>query len=531
MCREMFEFLKEVERDPAVRRVVFCDLGENFIAGGNFRGKQHGNDELIRTHTCPSRCRTGRDFDPAAGKEPLDLMVDAVREAAHDASAKSLLQAVTSVRVIYGMWPYKNPARAVADRLGMSQVETALTPIGGHRVQAVVNQTALELCRGQHDVVIITGAECGRSQAKAGKAGIELNWSILPGTPDRIIGTPTAYRSDAESARGMSLALEFYPLFENALRYHGGRSIPEHQRYISELWERFSRVAVDNPHAWLRKPFTAEEIRTPSPTNRSVTFPYPKLMNSNNRVDQGSALILCSLETARRHGVPEDRLVFPHVGTAANDYLCVSNRDNLHSSPAIRIAGKRALELAEIDADELDFVDVYSCFPSAVQVAAAELGLSIEDTLTVTGGLTFAGGPHNNYVMHSIATMAECLRKQPGTKGLVTANGGYLSMHAFGVYSTQPPEHGFQHADLQAEVNRRPGREAAIGFDGEVTTESYSVVYGDLGPRVGHVTCLTSDGRRTWATATDQQVLAAMTQEEFCGKRARIDTAGEIEFL
>ena len=45
-------------------------------------------------------------------------------------------------------------------------------------------------------------------------------------------------------------------------------------------------------------------------------------------------------------------------------------------SPAIRIGGRRALELAGIGIDDIDLIDVYSCFPSAVQVAAAELGLA-----------------------------------------------------------------------------------------------------------------------------------------------------------
>jgi len=472
-----------------------------------------------------------RELDPAAGKEPLDLMVDAVREATLDAGARSLLQAATSVRVIFCMWPYRNPARVVAERVGISNAETVLTPIGGNMVQSVVNQTALDISRGQHDVVVVTGAECGNSQAKARKAGIELDWSIAPGTPDRIIGDSSPYLDDAEAARGMSRPFQFYPVFENALRYQRGESIPDHMMRISELWERFSRVAVNNPHAWLRRLFTAEEIRTPSPTNRPVTFPYPKLMHANNRVDQGAALILCSLQAAQRHGIAAERLVFPHVGTDAHDHLNVSNRDNLHSSPAIRLAGGRALEMAAVGVEDLDFVDVYSCFPSAVQVAATELGLSIDGTLTVTGGLTFAGGPHNNYVMHAIATMTGCLRREPGTRGLITANGGYLAKHAFGVYSAEPPERGFRHADLQAEVDLMPRREAEVDFDGDVTAESYTVIYGDDGPQVGHVSCLTPDGRRTWANATSKEVVSAMTREEFCGKRARIDGEGSIEFL
>ena len=58
----------------------------------------------------------------------------------------------------------------------------------------------------------------------------------------------------------------------------------------------------------------------------------------------------------------------------------------------------------------------------------------------MTGGLTFAGGPWNNYVTHAVATMMEQLRGRPGDFGLCTANGGLLTKHAVGVYSTRPPE-------------------------------------------------------------------------------------------
>ena len=106
-------------------------------------------------------------------------------------------------------------------------------------------------------------------------------------------------------------------------------------------------------------------------------------------------------------------------------------------------------------------IDVYSCFPSAVQVAANELGLPIGDPsrpLTVTGGLTFAGGPWNNYVTHSIATMAERLVANPGQRGFITANGGYLTKHSFGVYGTEPPSHEFRWEDVQSDVDREPTR-------------------------------------------------------------------------
>ena len=92
-----------------------------------------------------------RDFGAEAGKEPLDLMVQAVGEAALDAGAQSLVQAATSVRVIFGMWPYENPGQAVAERLGISATETTMTSLSGSMVQTVVSQTALD---------ILSGADC-----------------------------------------------------------------------------------------------------------------------------------------------------------------------------------------------------------------------------------------------------------------------------------------------------------------------------------------------------------------------------------
>ena len=187
---------------------------------------------------------------------------------------------------------------------------------------------------------------------------------------------------------------------------------------------------------------SANEIWQPGPANRMISWPYTKLMNSNNMVDQGAALVLASAEKATHLQIPSDRWVFPYAGTDAHDTYAISERAEFHTSPAIRIAGRRALELAGATIDDMELIDLYSCFPSAVQVAANELGLPPGDPerpLTVTGGLTFAGGPWNNYVTHSIATMAERLVANPGQRGLITANGGYLTKHSFGVYGTEPP--------------------------------------------------------------------------------------------
>jgi acetyl-CoA C-acetyltransferase len=223
--------------------------------------------------------------------------------------------------------------------------------------------------------------------------------------------------------------------------------------------------------------------------------------------------------------------VFLHAGADANYTDFVSNRDNLHSSPAIRTAGAAALELAGLTADDLAHVDLYSCFPAAVQVAALELGLGLDRQLTVTGGMTFAGGPWNNYTMHGIATMAGVLRDDPGSLGLCTANGGYLTKHSFGVYSTSPPAAGaFRWRSTQAEVDAMPSRQVDDAPDGPAEIETYTVMHGRDGePEQGLTALRMPDGRRAWGVTTDTDTMAAMTVEEMIGRKATVTPEGALE--
>ena len=469
-----------------------------------------------------------RVTDPLEGKQPIDLMVDAVSAAAEDAGSGSLLTQVGSVRVVRGIWRYRQPAGYVAEAIGSPSAETVGTCFGGNMVQSTLNTSALDILNGIHDVIVLTGAEIGNSQAKARKLGIELPLTETEGKYDRMLGKEEPMTAEAESARQIQQPIQMYPIFENALRYARGESVEAHIRRVSELWAGFSNVAAGNPNAWITDAVDAETIRTAGPANRMVSFPYPKFMNSNNAVDMSAAIILCSVEKAKALGISEDKWVYPWTGTDAHDTYYVSERDNLYSSPAIRIAGSRAMELAGLGVGDIDLLDIYSCFPSAVQVAANELGFSHDRPLTVTGGLTFGGGPLNNYVMHSIARMVELLRGAPGDKGLITANGGYLTKHAFGVYSTEPPARDFRHEDVQHEVDQTPTRAWSMNHNGEATIESYTVMYDADGPRTGHAACLTADGTRTWANIEDADVVSAMTREEFCGRKVSIDGAGNM---
>jgi acetyl-CoA C-acetyltransferase len=474
--------------------------------------------------------------------EPVDLMASALRAAAEDCggggSGNKLLARAGSLRVMVPLsWRYINPGLLVAQRLGVTPDELALTAIGGNSPQTVVSLTALAIASGDIDVALLAGAECifTRIAARRDPGRPILPWaSEPPDTPEPVrLGVDRTPVTEVELACGLDRPIHVYPLFENALRAAAGEGIIDHQTRVSEMWARFSDVAAGNPHAWSPRARTALELRTVGPDNRMVSFPYPKLFNANDRVDQGAALILCSVDAARAAGVPEDRWVFPLSGTDAHDHWFLSHRRDLHSSPALRLCGNGALRLAGVGIDDVAHIDLYSCFPCAVQIAANELGLPIDDPgrpLTVTGGLGFAGGPGNNYVSHSIATMAGILRGDPGSLGLVTGLGWYVTKHAAGVWSTTPPSHGFAYDSPQKDVDALPQRAPASDFVGDATVETYTVVHGDDGePERAIVSLFTDTGARSWGTLTDSGTLASLEVEEGCGRPARVRADGGIE--
>ncbi|MEV3905659.1 acetyl-CoA acetyltransferase [Mycobacterium sp. NPDC050551] len=471
------------------------------------------------------------DENPAV--EPVDLMAAAARSAA-DAR---VLAAVDSVRVVNLLsWRYIDPGLLLAERIGAGGAATRYSGIGGNVPQTLVNQACLDIQDGKAGVVLIAGAETWRTRGRLKRRGEKADWTrqdeSLPAPPGAE-DVPMA--GDAEMRIELGRPAHVYPMFEQAVRIATGEDPESHRRRIGELWAQFSAVAAGNPHAWSREPVAAEDIWRPSPSNRMISWPYTKLMNSNNMVDQGAALILTSVEQARRLQVPEERWVFPYAGTDSHDTYAISERAEFHSSPAIRIAGRRVLELAGTDLDRIDLVDVYSCFPSAVQVAAAELGLPVADParpLTVTGGLTFAGGPWNNYVTHSIATMAEQLTAGRGRRGLITANGGYLTKHSFGVYGTEPPAHEFRWQDVQSEVDLEPTRTSLVEWSGTGTVEAWTTPFDrDGAPEKAYLAVRTPDDARTLAVITDAGDAAATVEGDIAGVKVTVREDGTAALL
>ncbi len=471
----------------------------------------------------------------------LDLAVEAARRAGADAGGRLLerVEVVASLMSISLRHP--DPGGLVADRLGLKDVRTLQSRIGGNLPQYLLNDLGAEIAAGRLDVALIVGVENVYSRKKGvAEAIAELDQPLPAGEPAPLVGDDRPGWTDDEAAHQAAMPSGVYPLFEAALRAAAGRDLEEHRRVVSELWARFAAVSGTRAAAWSQKAWSAEEIRTPSPANRMVTYPYTKLMCANIYTDQAAAILLCSPEAARAAGVADDRLVYLHGGADGADRQFFTERASLAESPGLRATSGDALAAAGVGVDDIARFDLYSCFPSAVEMAMKELGLGGDEggddrPLTVTGGLSFFGGPGNNFVTHSVAAMVDACRADPGSLGMVTGLGYFLTKHSAGIYSTTPPERGYVRADpaaTKAKIEATPARLAAGAYAGPATVEASVVQYNREGePALGLLATLTPDGRRALASCTDAPALQSMVSEEWAGRSVELTTDGTVNRL
>ena len=484
---------------------------------------------------------TQSEPDPAAALEPVELMAEAGRRAAEDSGAGrrviDLLDTIvvlrsfsdTSWRFTCPFGRYANPPASVARRLGADgATRLVYTHPGGNMPQWCINRLSEMITRGEVRAALVCGGEALATQKAAQRAGLELDWSEDPGGSYEEWGIARRGWSDMEDRHRMAGAIFAYPLIENAIRGHRGRGIDEHARAMGELFAGFAAVAAANPLADRRAGYSSDEIAAVGPGNPYIGFPYTRLMNANAFIDQSAAVLLTSRGEARRLGIADDRMVYLHGCADAHDHWYLSDRRDFHSSPAIATVGREAMEMAGCTIGDIDHLDLYSCFPSAVEIACDELGLTADDPrgLTVTGGLPYFGGPGNNYVTHSIAEMMNRVRANPGSLGMVTANGNYVTKQSIGIYCSEPGPRPFAPRDpavYQAEIDAEPGPRVSEHAEGRASVETYTVMHDRTGPSFGIMFGRLGDASRFIAALPeDRALLSAMTEQDHLGATGRV---------
>ncbi|SFO44748.1 acetyl-CoA C-acetyltransferase [Pseudonocardia ammonioxydans] len=478
----------------------------------------------------------GQVSDPIDGPRyqrlsPVELAAAAARDALADTGADpgavaAAVDTVAGIRQFEISFPgvaaplgrSDNFPRSVAARLGTRPARAVLEVIGGQGPQHLVTELAADIAAGRGEAALVFGSEATSTVRHLADAPDRPDFteSAGGGLEDRGFGLE-GLATEYTLTHGLTDAPTQYALFDNARRARLGQSRADYLRGMGELFAPFTTVAATNPHAAAPTERSATELATPTAANRPITDPYLRYLVARDQVNQGAAVLITSVATARRLGVDTERWVFlhGHADLCERDLL---DRADLSTSPAAVMATRHALALADIGVADLATLDLYSCFPVAVSTITDAFDLAADDPrgLTVTGGLPFFGGAGNNYSMHAIAEIVDRLRRSPGAYGLVAANGGVLSKYSAGVYSTTPTGwRADRSAELQDQVLALPAPAQVAAAEGPATIETYTVKHDRGGARTGIVVGrLEATGARFLALAADDTTLDALSSAD-----------------
>jgi acetyl-CoA C-acetyltransferase len=465
--------------------------------------------------------------------EPLDMQAEVVRAAVADSGAQGdVLASVDGLDVVYCMsWPYDDPARRLAETLGITPARSGYSGIGGTVPQQLLNAAGARILEGSSDVEVVVGAEALDTKRRLKRAGERPAWSHRnPEPPDFPFEAPF---HPSEIAHEVFQAWLTFAVRDVARRAARAEAPDVHRENLGELLAPMTSVAATNPYAWYPDVRSASDLITPTADNRLVGYPYTKQMVAVMDVDMAAAVVIASWSTADRLGVPEDQRVVLRGWCYATDPVYVAEHSDLARSPALAAAAAEALRVAGAEADDLAHLDLYSCFASSVDFARDALGIHAGDArpLTVTGGLPYAGGPASNYLSHSVAAMVERLRADPGSLGLVSGVGMHMTKHVHAVYSTEPGEVARpDEAAVQAALDAaHPARTITAHHDGDAVVAAYSVVHGrDGAPAWGLAVVDLTDGTRTYGRTDDADVCAALEDEEWVGRTVTLAPDGDV---
>ncbi|EHB45724.1 acetyl-coenzyme A synthetase [Mycolicibacterium rhodesiae JS60] len=465
----------------------------------------------------------------AQAPEPLTAWAHCARAAAASAGNESLLTQLDSVQVVYCQsWPYDDPVGRLSAELSAEPTHRFYSGIGGTTPQELVDRTAEAMNRGEIDLALICSVEALATVRAAKKRGERLPWSHRKSAP-----FPWEPPHPSELAHDVVQAWETFPLWDTARRAARGASLADDAAEAAAMMAAMSAVAEDNPYAWRPVALDAATVGTPTADNRYVGWPYTKNEVAVMDVDMSAALLLATRARADELGIDEDRRLYLSGYAAAEDPATVAERDDMSRSVAMAVTGSAALAQANLGIEDIDFFDLYSCFPSSVRLACDALGLAVHDPrgLTVTGGLPYAGGPASGYMTHAIASTFDRVTARGG-HALLTGVGMHMAKHVAAVWSSSPiastADGSVDPVDLQAEVEKRQKRRHVLTtYAGPATVAAYTVAHGRDGAAVSGLVVVDSREGRALARVDAPELLTDAESRELVGQPVTVITDGK----
>jgi acetyl-CoA C-acetyltransferase len=369
--------------------------------------------------------------------EALVLMELVTQNALLDSTNPDIAKYIDEVQVPKGFWKYRDPGRWIAERNGFSAAKTSVTKIGVLQ-QNLINSACDKIISGEIRASLIVGGEARYKKIRALIEDKEFFETDLSINPDYYVKAKDDLHIKEEEDHLGLMAVGYYAILESALRSKKNLNINQHKQYLGKMYSEFSKIAAANPDGWSQKEFSWQDIALANKKNTLQALPYNKLHCTSWNVNQASAMILCSEELADTLNVPDSKRVYPLASSETNHMIAAIQRPNLIEPIGLKLAAEYILNICKQNNIKPNTYELYSCFPIAVQMFAEALGLGADKKLTVTGGMSFAGGPLNNYMIHSTVKMIDEIRQNFEKIGLVTGVSGMMTKQAFALWAKEP---------------------------------------------------------------------------------------------
>ena len=185
---------------------------------------------------------------------------------------------------------------------------------------------------------------------------------------------------------GQASTTGFTGLFADVAKHYEKRYGPVSD-VLGSIAAKNHRNGVDNPYAQLRKDLGEEFCRTVSDKNPMVADPLRR--TDCSPVSDGAAAVVLSVSPTGGATAPVRLAGVGH----ANDFFPAERRDPT-AFAATRASWQRALAMAGVGLDDLDFAEVHDCFTIAELLMYEAMGLAEpgQGTRAIEEGWVFKDG-------------------------------------------------------------------------------------------------------------------------------------------
>ena len=457
-----------------------------------------------------------KTWRPTKGYAPHPLVqaAEIAKIAAADCTNESVLSFINELDLVLPLsWKYDDPCSQLAAALSLPDGERKLSGLSGTSPQRFINDAAESIIQGRKRAILVCGAEAFATRKLAKKQQLELGWPAptrrnAPAFEDPLIPT--------EITHEVFQAYATFAMLDSARRAHLGIGLEEYRKNEAEMMAKLSTVAAENTAAWFARAYGSDDLFNLDTSNRMIAYPFSRNTMAFMDVDMASAVIVASEDLADELGVPKEKRVYLHGWDYQKEPPYIAQRKDLWRCPSMENAGHNAMAMAGVTINDIQHLDLYSCFPSALNFCKDALEISDTDgrSLTVTGGLPYFGGPGNNYTAHSITAMVQKLRQNDGQFGLTSGIGMHMTNHVFTIFSTNKP-------DRLVIPKASSGEQQVCVIEERVDGPAIIMAYTVLHEKSGNCAlaiCELANGHRCYAKCFNEAVLKSMEETEWVGK-------------